>query len=109
MPDDPYETLDPVLLPWAERQGMRLITRFRDGPARMFLVFDRYGQEKVQIWISIPGPGGQIEVEMAELETGNSKSRGRLLMRKGGLPRLAAILDELRTTALAWAGPGAFV
>jgi hypothetical protein len=48
---DPYEIVDSALMPWAERNGIRITKLYRDDYVRSFWMFSRGGEVRAQLWL----------------------------------------------------------
>jgi hypothetical protein len=59
---DPYEIVDPVLTPWAERHGIRITKLYRDDHVRSFWVFSHTGDVRAQVWLDLPDTQGSVTV-----------------------------------------------
>jgi hypothetical protein len=51
---DPYDVIDPILIPWAKRHGIRVGKVDRDCPARSIWVYDKSGNPRAQMWVDVP-------------------------------------------------------
>ena len=60
------------------------------------------------MWLGLPNTQEQVAVFAAELDLSSPTKWGRRAERTVTLNDLEGALDELRTLAFEWAGPGAF-
>jgi hypothetical protein len=105
---DPYEIVDSALMPWAERNGIRITKLYRDDYVRSFWMFSRGGEVRAQLWLNIPDPQGQVTVIAAALDSSSPTKWGPREERRATLSTLVDVLDELRAIVFKWAGPGSF-
>jgi hypothetical protein len=48
-----YASIDSIILPWANKHGLNLSSRYRDSDVRSIQIVDR-GGKRYQIWIDEP-------------------------------------------------------
>jgi hypothetical protein len=104
---DPYEILDPVLMAWAKRHGIRVATVDRDDPVRSIWVHDFWGRRRAQMWLGLPDARGAVTVFAAALDRSNPSQWGAREQRYATLATLENALEELRPIVFGWAGWGA--
>ena len=106
--DDPYEIVDPVLMPWAERHGIRITKLYRDDYVRSFWMFSRTGDVRAQVWLDVPDARGSVTVIAAALDSSSPTKWGPHEERRATLATLGDVLDEMRSIVTKWSGPGGF-
>lgn len=105
---DPYEIVDPALMPWAERHGIRITKLYRDDYVRSFWMFSRTGDVRAQVWLDLPDAQGLVTVIAAALDSSSPTKWGPREERRATLATLGDVLDELRSIVTKWSGPGGF-
>jgi hypothetical protein len=104
---DPYEVVDPILMPWAERHGIRVATRDRDDHVRSIWVHDFWGRRRAQMWLGVPDARGAVTVTASALDPSSETQWGAREARYATLATLEDALEELRPILFGWAGWGA--
>jgi hypothetical protein len=105
---DPYDTVDPVLMPWAERHNIRVGKLYRDDCVRSIWVYDRLGNSRAQMWLEPPDSQGFVVVVASALDLSSPTKWGAREERRATLTNLERALEELRPILFGWAGPGAY-
>jgi hypothetical protein len=105
---DPYDVIDPVLLPWARRHDLKVGKRYRDDPVRVIALYDRSGNMRAQLGFDLPDVNGQIRVMAAEVDLSSPSKWNRREERVATLATLEDALEQLRTLMVQWSGPEAF-
>ena len=95
---DPYDVVDPVLMSWAKKHGMRVAKLDREYHVRSVWVFDRHRNRRAQMWLDLPNTQGDVTVIASAVDPLSPTKWG---------PREGA-LEELRPIIFDWGGPGAF-
>jgi hypothetical protein len=105
---DPYDVVDPVLMPWAKKHGIRVAKLNREYHVRSVWVFDRLGNQRAQMWLSLPTSEGEVTVIASALDPSSPTKWGPREERRATLSTLEGALEELRPIIFNWSGPGAF-
>jgi hypothetical protein len=105
---DPYIVIDPVLMPWAQRHGIKVGKIDRDWHVRSIWVYDKNGNRKAQMWLEFPDSQGNVTIKASALDLESPTKWGAKEERRASLRTLDAALEELRPILFDWAGPGAF-
>jgi hypothetical protein len=107
---DPYDVVDPVLMPWARKHGIRVakLDRGYGYYVRSVWVFDRLGNRRPQMWLGLPNTQGEVTVVASALDPSSPTKWGPREERRATLSTLEGALEELRPIIFNWGGPGAF-
>jgi hypothetical protein len=105
---DPYDVVDPVLMPWARKHGIRVAKLDRGYYVRSVWVFDRLGNRRTQMWLGLPNTQGEVTVVASALDPSSPTKWGPREERRATLSTLEGALEELRPIIFNWGGPGAF-
>ena len=106
--DDPYEIVDPILMPWAKRHGIHVAKLYRDDFVRSIFVFDNGGNLRAQMWLEIVDTRGDVMVVASALDSSSPTGWGPREERGATLATLENVLEELRPIVFGWGGLGAF-
>jgi hypothetical protein len=104
--DDPYNFVDPILMPWARRHGLHVYKLHRDDHVRSISIVDRLGDQRAGIWLELPNACGEVIVHAVDV-TAPAKV-GRYERQTATLENLDGVLEDLHTLILEWSDPGAF-
>jgi hypothetical protein len=105
---DPYCIIDPVLMPWAGRNGVRVAKIDRDWYVRSVWLYDQAGNRRAQMWFQLPDSDGNVTVVASALDPSSPTKWGAREERHSSLETLEKVLEELWPIMRAWGGPGAF-
>jgi hypothetical protein len=105
---DPYDVVDPVLMSWAKKHGMRVAKLDREYHVRSVWVFDRQGNRRAQMWLDLPNTQGDVTVIASAVDPLSPTKWGPREERRATLSTLEGALEELRPIIFDWGGPGAF-
>jgi hypothetical protein len=89
-----YNSIDPILLPWIKKNGLKLFTSFKDEEVRSTEVVDQKGN-RFQIWVEPVDLGGQLSVYAWDFKK-------RKLQFKGSINELALNLDKAYSYVQQW-------
>src|SRR6266404_414301 len=103
--NDPYDVVDPVLMPWARTHNINVATRDRDYHVRSIWVYGESGS--AQIWLGWPVSNHKVDVFAAELDLSSPTKWRRREQRSVTLGDLERALDEIHLIVFDWVGPGA--
>jgi hypothetical protein len=103
---DPYDIVDPILMPWAAKHRVRVGKIFRDDPVRSIWVYDRLGNQRAQIWLEIPKADGETTVVVAEFLLSSPSKWRRRVQETAALKKLEEALEHVRILASEWGAPG---
>jgi hypothetical protein len=107
--DDPYNVIDPVLMPWARKRGLHVYTQYRDEPVRSTWFVDRLGNQRAHMYLDLASVPGEITVHAVETDPSSRSKCGRVEQRTVKLEKLEDALEQLRALIFEWIGPGAFL
>jgi hypothetical protein len=105
---DPYDVIDPVLMPWAKRHGIRVGKSHHDEHVRSVAVYDKNGNFRAQMWADVPDAQGNVTIVASVLDPASPTRWGTREERRASLETLEAALEELRPILFRWVGDGAF-
>jgi hypothetical protein len=103
-----YDTVDPILMPWAKRHGIRVEKDDRGWNVRSIWVYDRNGNRRAQMWLEPPDAQGKVTIVASALDPTSPTKWGAREVRNVSTETLDAALEELRPVLFGWAGPGAY-
>jgi hypothetical protein len=103
---DPYDVIDPILMPWARRHGIRVFKIYRDDPVRSIWIYDKNGDPRGHIWAEVPDTQGNVTIVASALDPTSPTKCGAREERRASLETLEVALEELRPIMLGWAGEG---
>ena len=92
----------------AEGHGIHVSNRYRDDIVRSIWIYDRGGNERVQIWLEAPDNSGAVTIHAALLALPPLREWTKAEVRVAARGELASKLDDLQRLAFEWAGPNAF-
>ena len=105
---DPYDVLDPVLMPWAKKHGIHAAKLDREYRVRSVWVFDQLGNRRAQMWLGLPNTQGEVTVFASALDPSSPTKWGPREERRATISTLEDVLEDLRPIIFNWSGPGAF-
>jgi|SRR5215211_5997841 len=105
---DPYDVVDPILMSWANKHGIRVAKLDREYHVRSVWVFDRLGNRRAQMWLGVPNVQAEVTVFASALDATSPTKWGPREERRATLSTLERALEELRPLIFGWSGPGAF-
>jgi hypothetical protein len=105
---DPYDVIDPVLMPWAKRHGIRIDKIDRDWHVRSIWIYDKHGNRRAQMWADLPDAQGNVTIVASVLDPSSPTKWGAREERRVSPETLETALEELRPILFGWAGPGAY-
>jgi hypothetical protein len=103
-----YDTVDPVLMPWAMRHGIRVEMEDRGWNVRSIWVYDKNGNRRAQMWLNPPDADGGVTIIASALDPTSPTKWGSREERRAFTENLEAVLEELRPIVFSWAGDGAY-
>ncbi|MER8386150.1 hypothetical protein NKG60_20625 [Mesorhizobium sp. M1428] len=103
-----YDIIDPFLMAWAKRYGIRVATKYRDDDVRSIWVYDKNGNSRAQMWLDLPDVHGNVTIVASELDPKSATKWGAREERHASPEMLQGALEELRLIVFDWAGEGAF-
>ncbi|MER8546287.1 hypothetical protein [Mesorhizobium sp. M0323] len=103
-----YDIIDPFLMSWANRHGIRVATKYRDDDVRSIWVYGKNGNRRAQLWLNLPDVNGNVTIVASVLDPKSATQWGAREERHASPEMLQAALEELRPMVFGWAGEGAY-
>ncbi|MER9757546.1 hypothetical protein NKJ46_29810 [Mesorhizobium sp. M0166] len=70
-----YDIIDPFLMSWANRHGIRVATKYRDDDVRSIWVYDKNGNRRAQLWLDLPDANGNVTIVASVLDPKSATER----------------------------------